>query len=78
VFYKYTGKDMLIITVDIDDLTMARNTKGTILRFKDQLHKVFKIKDLGDLCWLLGIEVKRDRTRQTIMFLQHSYIDKII
>src|SRR5882672_9670863 len=78
VFYKYTGKDMLIVAVDIDDLTMAGNMKATILRFKDQLRDVFKIKDLGDLCWLLGIEVKRDHTRWTIMFSQCLYIDKII
>ena len=63
VFYKYMGEDMLIIAVDIDNLTMAGNMKGTILSFKDQLHEVFKIKYLRDLCWLLGIEVKRDHAR---------------
>src|SRR5882724_1561326 len=72
------GEDMLIVAVDIDDLTMARNTKCTILSFKDQLHEVFKIKYLRDLHWLLGIEVKRDCVKQTIMFSQCSYIDKIV
>ena len=31
-----------------------------------------------DLCWLLGIEVKRDHVKRTIMFSQRSYIDKIL
>ena len=51
---------MIIVTMDIDNLTMARNSKKTILGFKNQLHEIFKIKELGDLYWLLGIEVKRD------------------
>ena len=63
IFYRYVDEDALIITVDVDDLTMAGNSKKMSLSFKDQLHMIFKIKDLGDLCWLLGIEVKRDHTK---------------
>jgi hypothetical protein len=78
VFYKYTGKDALIVAVDVDDMTLAGNSKSVISIFKDQLRRELKIKDLGELKWLLGIEVKRDRTRRTISFSQSSYIDKII
>ena len=60
VFYRYQDHDTLVATVDMDDLTMARNTKKKVLVFKNQLHETFKIKDLGDLHWWLGIEVKRD------------------
>ena len=60
VFYRYMGEDTIIVAMDVDNLTMARNSKKTILGFKNQLHEIFKIKDLGDLHWLLGIEVKRD------------------
>ena len=69
---------MLVATVDMDDLTMARNTKKKVLVFKNQLHEIFKIKDLGDLHWWLGIEVKRDCAKRQITFLQWSYIDKIL
>jgi hypothetical protein len=61
VFHRYAGQDALIVTVDVDDLTMAGNSKATIRKFKDELRTVLKIKDMGDLHWLLGIEVKRDR-----------------
>jgi Reverse transcriptase (RNA-dependent DNA polymerase) len=54
-------KDALIIAVGVDDLTMAGNSKESIQRFKNDLQTTFKIKDLGDLHWLLRIEVKRDR-----------------
>ena len=63
MFYRYTGKDAIIVTVDVDDLTMAGNSKKTILGFKNQRREIFKIKDLGDLHWLLGIEVKRDHVK---------------
>jgi hypothetical protein len=78
VFYRYTGQDALIVAVDVDDLTMAGNTKASIQRFKNELRTTFKIKDLGNLHWLLGIEVKRDRESRTISFSQRAYIERII
>ena len=57
---------------------MAGNTKNTIHKFKDKLRTVLKIKDLGDLHWLLGIEVKHDCKLRMISFSQHAYIQKII
>ena len=31
VFYRYTDEDALIVTMDVDDITMAGNNKQTIL-----------------------------------------------
>jgi len=64
--------------VDVDDLMMTGNSWSTIAMFKQQLGCKFKIKDLGELHWLLGIEVKWDCTACTISFSQHAYIDKIL
>ena len=58
VFYRYADEDALIVAVDINDLTMAGNMQHAIATFKLQLSRRFKIKDHGDLHWLLGIEVK--------------------
>ena len=57
---------------------MTGNMKNTIHKFKDKLRTVLKIKDLGDLHWLLGIEVKHDCKLCMISFSQHVYIQKII
>ena len=75
VFHKHDDNDTLIVAVNIDDLTMAGNTKNTIHKFKDKLCTVLKIKDLGDLHW---IEVKCNCKLCTISFSQHVYIQKII
>ena len=57
---------------------MAGNTKDMIHKFKDKLHTVLKIKHLGDLHWLLGIEVECDCKLCMISFSQHAYVQKII
>jgi hypothetical protein len=69
---------MLIVAVDVDDMTIAGSSKAIVQAFKDALRQEFKIKDLGELKWLLGIEVKRDRHTRTISFSQRTYIDTII
>jgi Reverse transcriptase (RNA-dependent DNA polymerase) len=78
VLHRYAGQDALIVAVDVDDLTMARSSKELIQRFPNELQTTFKIKDLGDLHWLLGLEVKRDCESRTISFSQSAYIERIL
>lgn len=60
VFYQ-TGENPIIVRVDVDDMTIAAKQIETITARKHQLRKYFEISDLGELHWLLSIEVKRDR-----------------
>ena len=53
---------------------MADNLKNVIHKFKDELHTMVKIKDVGDLYWLLGIEVECDHRLCTVFFSQCAYI----
>jgi len=57
--------------MDVDDLTMAGSLKQAILHFKDGLWETLCIRDLGELHWIMGIEVKRDcvRCKDTRMVL---------
>jgi hypothetical protein len=48
-----------------------------IVRFKAQLRERFEISDLGELTWLLGLKVERDRTQRTIALLQKAYVNTI-
>jgi len=78
VFYCYKDEDTLIVVVDVDNLTMEGNLQNTIATFKQQLGCIFKIKYLGKLHWLLGMQVKQDHTACTISFSQCAYIDKML
>lgn len=49
----------LHILVYVDDFIIAGNDISTIQRFKNYLHKCFKMKDLGKLKYFLGLEIAR-------------------
>ena len=70
--------DSIVLAVDVDDITIAGDSKRGVKRFKDQLGARYQIKDMGDLNWLLGLEVVRDRDQRTITFSQSAYVQRII
>ena len=77
VFYRF-DQDATILAVDVDDITIAGNSRRAVQRFKDQLSSRYGIKDMGNLCWLLGIGIDRDCKNRTISFSQAAYVQKIV
>jgi hypothetical protein len=77
VFYKH-GDEPIIVTVSTDDMTLAAKLLATIEQLKKDLRSHYEISDLGEIHWLLGIEVKRDRTKRTISLSQRAYIETIL
>ena len=59
VFHHY-DQDAVIVAIDVNDIMITGDSKRGMKRFKDQLGVWYKIKDMGDLNWLLGLEVTRD------------------
>lgn len=78
VFFKHTGKSQIIVLVHVDDCTIIGTTLLIIQNFKSDISKHVDITDLGELTWILGIEVRRDRRLRTIHLSQRSYIESII
>lgn len=78
VFFRVEGKDLIIIVTHVDDLTIVTSTVTLMNEVKTQLQKELKITDLGELHWILGIAVKRDRAARTISLSQKAYINSII
>ena len=64
--------------MDIDNITIAGNFHRAVQRFKDQLILRYGIKDMGNLRWLLGIGIDRDRKNCTISFSQAAYVQKMV
>ena len=63
VFYRHGGHNghtTIIVVVHVDDCTIAASTLSLIVAFKHQIAQYVEITDLGELHWLLGIEIKRD------------------
>jgi hypothetical protein len=80
IFYKIdVCKGEIIITaVHIDNCTIAATCLRLIEELKASLHQHVEVTDLGELHWMLGIKIKRDRDARTIHLLQHMYIDAIL
>jgi hypothetical protein len=78
VFFRYQVKSALIISVNVDNMMVAGNTKNTISKFKTELTMKVKIKDLDELHWLLGIEVIKNHATHEIAFSQCAYIVKVL
>ena len=80
VFYRRNEmlRLLIIILVHVDDCSIAGQPKAIITKFKLEIQKYVQITDLGDLHWILGIEVRRVREEKRIMLSQHSYIDSIL
>src|SRR5258706_3647718 len=68
--------NILFIAVYVDDLSLF-GPKGPVMdNLKDLLKSEFKVTDLGDLYWLLGIRIEyRDHD---IALSQSAYIDTIL
>ena len=78
VFYRHARKGFAIIAVAVDDLTITTKNDDIIQEIKADLMKIFKMKDLGELHWLLNLKIERNRTKKSISFSQEAYIDKIL
>jgi hypothetical protein len=57
---------------------MVTSTVNLMKKVKDEISKDFRITDLGEIHWILGFEVKRDREKCTISLSQASYIKAML
>ena len=78
VIYRHNVKGFAIIAVAVDNLTITVINDNIICKIKADIMKIFKMKDLGELHWLLNLKIKWDRTSKSISFSQEAYIDKIL
>ncbi|POM64501.1 Uncharacterized protein PHPALM_19960 [Phytophthora palmivora] len=69
---------ILIICVYIDDLTIAGSHLCDINDLKDKLSGEFTMKNLGELHYLLKLEIKRDLVRKTLSMSQQKHIDDLL
>ena len=66
-FYVRTTKSgCVIIIVWVDDVIVAATDSDLMTEVKESLSKRFKMKDLGELKWLLGTEFRRNENEMQI------------
>jgi hypothetical protein len=72
------GAAFLAMAVYVDDFFVAFNDEAVFEALKSHLEKHFRIKDLGDLRWALGIRVTRDRQARTLSLDQEQYLSDML
>ena len=70
-----TEREDLMITVATDDMAITSNSDQAVTQFKNKIKRVYKITDLGNLHWFLGMEIKCDHVTCTISTNQSAYIE---
>ena len=64
----------MIVLVHVDDCTVMGTSIYLINKFKTEISKHVEITDLGEILWILGIEIHCNCEQHTIYLSQHSYI----
>jgi len=76
LFIKKNGTSLVILLVYVDDIMITGNYLSLIQQTKRVLQATFKMKDLGDLRYFLGIEFAR--SHKGIVMHQRKYSLEII
>lgn len=58
---KSKGGDIIILTIYVDDITVAGNNKQKIDETKVMLDRFFSMKDLSKLKYFLGLEISHSK-----------------
>jgi hypothetical protein len=75
----FTNQDRsIIIALWVDDIVILARTVGEIQPLKTALSEAFEVKDLGEVKYLLGMQITRDRARRAISIDQTHYIRELV
>ena len=78
VYKKVNGSAIVFLVLYVDDILLIGNDIPTLQSVKSWLGKWFSMKDLGEVAYILGIKIYRDRSKRLLGLSQSGYIDKVL
>ena len=66
------------VTLYVDDVFLTNNDLDFLYDTKDFLTQNCKMKDMGEISYVIGIKIHRDRSKKTLGLSQKAYIEKIL
>ena len=78
VYKRIQGTKVVFLVLYADDILLIGNDIEVLSSVKGWLQKNFDMKDLGEVNYILGIKLLRDRKNKALALSQALYIDKIL
>jgi len=78
IFTKTQGTSVLHLAVWVDDVVIATNDPQLREQLVTALRKEFRIPEIEELHWILGMRVSRDRSRRILRLDQGRYARSIL
>ncbi|KAI3735245.1 hypothetical protein L6452_14737 [Arctium lappa] len=78
LYKKVSGSTVSFLLLYVDDILLIGNDIPTLDSVKAWLGKCFSMKDLGEVAYVLGVRIYRDRSRKLLGLSQSTYIDKVL
>ncbi|KAJ9523654.1 hypothetical protein QJQ45_019923 [Haematococcus lacustris] len=80
LFTLQLSTDMVYLLVYVDDCLLCTQQGDTagLAYVKKQLSSAFKLKDLGEARWFLGMQLTRDRAEGTIKLDQQKFVQELV
>ena len=78
IYLKFWRSKYIFLVLYINDILLASSDIRLLHNTKRFLVKNFKIKDLNDASFVLGIQIHRDRSQDIFRLSQKSYIEIVL
>ena len=78
VYTLYDTGSFLYLAVWVDDIILVGPSLELIMSVKTHLFKSFQMSDLGEISYLLGIDITRDRGSRVMTLHQGLYLNHIL
>ena len=78
IYMRGEADSRIILGIHVDDQVITGPNAMVVKTFKEDMGKKFKVKDLGPLTHILGVEVKRDRQRRLLTLGQSGFLRGVL
>ena len=73
-YFMQEGNDMMMVIIYVDDLIILASCMSSVKALKAMLEREYKMSDLGELHFCLGVEFVRNRATHAITMNQFKYV----
>ena len=78
MYLKVSGSKVIFLILYIGDILLATNDLGLLHKTKKFLSRNFEVKDMGEVSYVIGIKIFRNRLQGLLGLPQKAYINKVL